>query len=125
MPFRDPQEHLQDVLDAIEKIDAFVGEMDLNAYRADEKTKAAVERKIQILTEAIIRLEDESPGSFPEIDQKGYRGMGNILRHSYHRVDDGIVWNTVKEDLPELRSIVKKLLLVLRTDQSGHTPEAE
>jgi uncharacterized protein with HEPN domain len=125
MPFRDPQEHLQDVLDAIEKIDAFVGEMDINAYRGDEKTKAAVERKIQILTEAVIRLEDESPGSFPEIDQKGYRGMGNILRHSYHRVDDGIIWNTVKEDLPELRSIVKKLLLGLRQDQSGYAPEAE
>jgi uncharacterized protein with HEPN domain len=116
MPFRDPQEHLKDVLDAIEKIDGFIGEMDLNAYRADEKTKAAVERKIQILTEAIIRLEDESPGSFPEIDQKGYGGMGNILRHSYHRVDDRIVWNTVKEDLPELGSIVKKLLLVLRAE---------
>jgi len=28
MPFRDPQEHLEDVLDAIEKIDALVGEMD-------------------------------------------------------------------------------------------------
>lgn len=46
MPFRDPREHLEDVLDAIEKIDTFVGEVDLNAYRADEKTKAAVERKI-------------------------------------------------------------------------------
>jgi uncharacterized protein with HEPN domain len=43
--------------------------------RADDKTKAAVERKIQVLTEAIIRLEDESPGGYPEIDQKGYRGM--------------------------------------------------
>ena len=70
-------------------------------------------------------MEDESPGSFPEIDQKGYRGMGNILRHSYHRVDDGIVWNTVKEDLPELRSTVKRLLLGLHTDQLGHTPDAK
>jgi uncharacterized protein with HEPN domain len=25
--------------------------------------------------------------------------MGNILRHVYHRVDDEIVWNTVKEEL--------------------------
>jgi uncharacterized protein with HEPN domain len=82
------------------------------AYRADDKTKAAVERKIQVLTEAIIRLDDES-GAYPEIDQKEYRGMGNILRHSYHRVDDGIVWNTVKEDLPDLRGIVQKLLLAL------------
>jgi uncharacterized protein with HEPN domain len=113
MPFRDPRRHLEDVLDAINKIDEFIGAIDLAAYRADDKTKAAVERKIQVLTEAIIRLDDESPGAYPEIDQKGYRGMGNILRHSYHRVDDGIVWDTVKEDLPDLRAIVQKLLQAL------------
>jgi uncharacterized protein with HEPN domain len=79
VPFRDPQRHLADVLDAIEKIEGFIGDIDLTAYRTDEKTKSAVERKIQILTEAIIRLEDESPGEYPEIDQKAYRGMGNIL----------------------------------------------
>ena len=69
-----------------------------------------VERKIQVLREAIIRLEDESPGAYPEIDQKGYRGMGNILWHSYHRIDDEIVWSTVKENLPEPGDIVEKLL---------------
>ena len=125
MPFRDPQRHLEDALDAIDKIEGFIGDIDLTAYRADEKTKAAVERKIQILTEAIIRLEDESPGAYPEIDQKGYRGMGNILRHSYHRVDDKIVWSTVKEDLPELREIVEKLLRALPAEKSERTPNAE
>jgi uncharacterized protein with HEPN domain len=110
MPFSDPQRHLHDVLEAIDRIDEFVGDMDFAAYQADEKTKAAVERKIQILTEAIIRLEDESPGANPEIDQKGFRGMGNILRHSYHRVDDRIVWGTVKEDLPTLRDVVRTIL---------------
>ena len=116
MPFRDPRRHLEDVLDAINKIDEFIGAIDLAAYRADDKTKAAVERKIQVLTEAIIRLDDESPGAYPEIDQKGYRGMGNILRHSYHRVDDSIVWDTVKEDLPELLTIVQNLLKTLAAE---------
>lgn len=69
-----------------------------------------MERQIQILTEAIIRIDEQSPGEFPEIDQKGYRGMGNILRHSYHRVDDSIVWETVKGDLPELKSLVTRIL---------------
>jgi uncharacterized protein with HEPN domain len=113
MPFSDPRQHLEDVLDAIDKITVFVGDMDETAYRSDEKTKAAVERKIQVLTEAIVRLEDDSPGAYPQIDQKAYRGMGNILRHSYHRIDDGIVWSTVKEDLPVLRDTVRQLLLTL------------
>jgi uncharacterized protein with HEPN domain len=122
MPFRDPRRHLEDVLEAIDKIAEFIGGMDLDAYRRDEKTKAAVERKIQILTEAIIRLEDESPGAFPEIDQRGYRAMGNILRHSYHRVDDSIVWGTVKEDLPDLRATVQKLLQTLHAEQFEENP---
>jgi uncharacterized protein with HEPN domain len=125
MPFRDPQRHLEDVLDAIEKIEGFIGNIDLAAYRADEKTKSAVERKIQVLTEAIVRLEDESPGEYPGIDQKAYRGMGNILRHSYHRVDDSIVWSTVKEDLPKLRDIVGKLLRALPAKKAERTPSVE
>jgi uncharacterized protein with HEPN domain len=51
--------------------------------------------------------------------------MGNILRHSYHRVDDSIVWRTVKEDLPELRSIVEKLLRALAARKAERTPNVE
>jgi uncharacterized protein with HEPN domain len=84
--------------------------MEFTGYQRDEKTKAAVERKMQILTEAVIRLEAEGPEVYPDIDWKAYRGMGNFLRHSYHRVSDEIVWNTVKDDLPLLRTIAEKAL---------------
>ena len=53
----------------------------------------------------------EGPDAYPEIDWKRYRGMGNFLRHSYHRVSDEIVWNTVKDDLPLLKRIVVKALV--------------
>jgi uncharacterized protein with HEPN domain len=36
--------------------------------------------------------------------------MGNFLRHSYHRVSDEIVWNTIKDDLPLLGKLVEKAL---------------
>ena len=51
--------------------------------------------------------------------------MGNILRHSYHRVDDSIVWSTVKEDLPGLKDIVEKLLRALPAKKAGRKPNAE
>ena len=110
MPFRDSETHLRDIIDSIGHIEQFVVGMDVDAYRRDEKTKSAVERKIQILTEAVIRLEEEGPEAFPEINWKAYRGLGNFLRHSYHRVSDEIVWNTIKEDVPVLRDIVEKAL---------------
>ncbi len=65
---------------------------------------------MQILTEAVIRLEADDAEGFSEIDWKAYRGMGNFLRHSYDRVSDEIVWNTIQEDLPRLKQIAEKAL---------------
>jgi len=65
---------------------------------------------LNILTEAMIRLEADPPDALPGVDWKGYRGMGNFLRHSYHRVSDEIVWNTVVTDLPALRRSVEQAL---------------
>jgi uncharacterized protein with HEPN domain len=111
LPFSDPERLLRDILESIDQIAQFIGDMDFESYERDEKTKAAVERKIQILTEAVIRLEQaEGREAYSEIDWSAYRGMGNFLRHSYHRVSDEIVWNTVKDDLPFLREIVRQRL---------------
>lgn len=110
MPFRDGEIHLRDILMSIRHIEAFVGGMEFAAYTTDEKSKAAVERKLQILTEAMIRLEADAPDALPDVDWKAYRGMGNFLRHSYHRVSDEIVWNTVMTDLPALKALVEQAL---------------
>ena len=103
MPFRDAQTHLRDIQESIDHINEFVAEMDLQAYANDLKTKSAVERQLQILTEAVIRLGDDAERICPGPDWVGFHGMGNILRHGYHRVDDAIVWNTIKQELPPMR----------------------
>ena len=110
MPFRDDATHLRDILEAIDHIDSFVKDMDLDAYKADLKTKSAVERQMQIITEAAVRLGDDAEVIAPGPDWKGFRGMGNLLRHAYHRIDDELVWNTVKDDLPVMRQVIVKAL---------------
>jgi uncharacterized protein with HEPN domain len=47
---------LRDIVDAIGPIEAFTSGMDFEAFREDPKTVAAVERKLQIISEAAIRL---------------------------------------------------------------------
>ena len=104
MPFRDAKLHLRDIVESIDNIASFVMDMDLEAYRNDLKTKSAVERQLQIIAEAAIRLGEEAETICPGPDWRGVRGMGNFLRHEYHKVDDKIVWDTVKDELPKLRS---------------------
>ena len=56
MPFRDARTHFQDMLNGIALIDRFIGQMSYLQFCADQKTKSAVERQLQIITEAANRL---------------------------------------------------------------------
>jgi len=110
LSFRDARRHLRDVLESINNIEAFLGNMDFDVYRGDLKTKSAVERQMQIITEAAVRLGEDGERLCPGVDWKGFRGMGNILRHGYHRIDDKIVWDTIKDELPPVKAAVLRAL---------------
>ena len=116
MPFRDPELHLQHILASIAYIEDFLGDRDYASYVADLKTKFAVERQLQILTEAAFRLGDEAQVLCPYVDWRGVRGMGNRLRHWYDKVNDPIVWNTIQHDLPPLKIAVMAALQKLTED---------
>ena len=110
MPFRDNETHLRDILEGMDHIESFLRDLNFDAYRSDMKTKSAVERQLQIITEAAKRLGEDAERLCPGPDWKGFCRMGDILRHGYHKVDDEIVWNTVKDEFPPLREAITKVL---------------
>jgi uncharacterized protein with HEPN domain len=119
MPFEDARSHLADILDSIVLIERFVDGMDLAAYKQDEKTQSAVERKMLIISEAAIRLKDSADSLCPGVPWREIRGIGNWLRHQYDRVEVETVWNTIQDDLPPLKAAVQ-LALSSSELSSGH-----
>jgi uncharacterized protein with HEPN domain len=107
--------------------------MNFSAFREDPKTVAAVERKLQIISEAAIRLGAEAENRCPGPAWRDIRGMGNWLRHQYERIELPVIWKTVRDDLPPLRNAVLSAwfaevtlrLNVLRNALSSAIPEAE
>jgi uncharacterized protein with HEPN domain len=110
LSFRDNTRHLRDILEAIDLIESFLDDMTFESYQSDLKTKSAVERQLQILTEAAIRLGADADQIARGPNWEGFRGMGNLLRHAYHRIDDQIIWNTVKDELPIMREAASNAL---------------
>jgi len=110
LPFKEHALPLRDILESILKIETFVSGFDFDAFAHDEKTVAAVERKLQLITEAAVRLGNQANVICPGIAWRDIRGMGNWLRHQYDRVDLETVWNTVIVDLPDLKAAVVKAL---------------
>ena len=97
----------------------FVRDMDLETFREDPKTVAAVERKLLLISEAAVRLGDDAERLCPDLPWRNIRGIGNWLRHRYDRVDVETVWNTVIDDLPPLRSGVLRALTSPPENQTG------
>jgi uncharacterized protein with HEPN domain len=111
LPFREAWLSLQDILDAIHQIQGFTAGLEFDAFRADTKTVAAVERKLLVISEAAIRLGEEAENLCPGLPWRDIRGIGNWLRHQYDAVDPEAVWRTVVDDLPPLQTAVTQALV--------------
>ena len=110
MPFREPALPLRDIVDSIDAIESFTEGMDFEAFRVDAKTIAAVERKLQVISEAAARLGDDAERLCPGPPWREIRGIGNWLRHQYDRLELDVMWKTVKDDLPALKCSVEEAL---------------
>lgn len=108
---RDPRTLLWDVQQAADAILLFTHGKDLADYRSNQMLRAAVERKFEIIGEALNRLAKTAPdvsAQLPELPR--IVAFRNLLIHGYASIDDATVWRTVQEDLPALLGRVAALL---------------
>ena len=110
---REYEDYLNDISDAIKKIEIFIKGLEFDDFKKDDKTKFAVIRALEIIGEATKNIPDEIRNKHPKIPWKDMAGMRDVLIHGYFGVDEEIVWLTIKEKIPEIKpkieSIIKKL----------------
>lgn len=103
---RDHTLFVQDIVTAIDRIESFIADMDYAAFVEDDKTMSAVVRKLEIIGEAVKQLPAQMTQQHPEIPWKLIAGMRDKLIHFYFGVDPLLVWQTVKNRLPELKAVL-------------------
>jgi len=105
------RKYLDDIQQTIEELESFVGGKTYKEYESDAMMRAAVERKFEIIGEALSQLLHLEPTIASRISE--YRRIitfRNILIHGYSQVDDRIVWDIVETRLSTLRKEVAQLL---------------
>jgi len=107
---RDERLLLNDILGALDRIDAFTNGMEYSAFIADEKTLNAVTYNFLIMGEAVKMLPESVTSAYPEIPWRQIAGMRDKLTHVYFSVDYELVWKTVKEILPRFRAVIEMIL---------------
>jgi uncharacterized protein with HEPN domain len=101
---------LEDIIESIEKIEIYIRELTYNAFIEDSKTVDAVVRNLEIIGEASKRIPDNIKENLKEVPWHRMTGLRNIIAHEYFGIDLNIIWKIIKENLPEVKPSLKKLL---------------
>ena len=108
---RDARAYLWDIRQSADAIAKFTNGMDFKGYAQDELIRAAVERKFEIIGEALGQLAKFAPDLASRIpDLRDVVAFRNVLIHAYAAVDHARVWRVIQESLPDLRRAVVTLL---------------
>lgn len=111
--------HLQDVLDSINELDAFfVGyPMRFDVFEKDRLRICAVERKTEIMGEAINRILKNDP-TFYIPNAKDVINTRNRIIHGYDSVETEFLWGLVIRHIPLLKKDVERLMSELENRAS-------
>lgn len=108
---RDRRSFLWDIHDAACAIERFVAGMDSSAFAENDLVRAAVERKFEIVGEALSQLFKTDPALAQRVpDYRKAISFRNLLIHGYASVEEDDVWKIVETSLPVLRAAVAALM---------------
>ncbi len=102
---------------AIERILRYTSGKSYEDLVSDDMMYYAVVKNIEIIGEAANMLTPSFQQAHPETPWKMVKGMRNYIVHEYFQIDDIVVWDVVKNNIPELREQVIRYLTDTNWDE--------
>jgi uncharacterized protein with HEPN domain len=116
---------IDDMLEAIDGIRRATADKSFEEFQRDWLLRKGTERGIEIISEASCHLPEDLKAMHPYPRWRHVAGIGNILRHEYHRVEDKIVWTAVQMSCPVSRSALKRCVQGSRMNAERVTAERD
>lgn len=102
--------YLEGMLDSINRIDTYTKGVDYDFFFHNQMMIDAVIRNLEIIGEAAGKIAEAKRRKYPEIPWRKMISLRNLLIHGYFGVDESIVWEIVKTNLPEVKPWIVKAI---------------
>ncbi|QTA37585.1 DUF86 domain-containing protein [Thermosipho ferrireducens] len=110
MSKRNAKLFIEDMLDAINKIDRYCkGIKNFEEFEKQEMIVDAVLRNLEIIGEAAGKIPENIRKRYSEIPWKRVVGLRNVGIHGYFAVDLRIIWTIISKQIPELKKMLEKI----------------
>jgi uncharacterized protein with HEPN domain len=107
---KEPIDYLKHIADECEYIISVSGELTKEELVEDETLKRAIVRSLEIIGEATKKIPADFKVKWNTIQWKNMAGMRDRLIHDYIGINYSIVWDVIKNKIPELNSQVQEIL---------------
>ncbi|MBU6335642.1 MAG: DUF86 domain-containing protein [Chloroflexi bacterium] len=115
---RDYRLYLEDILEAIARVERYTSDVDFVTFSADEMRVDAVVRNLELIGEAAKQIPRVQRDLMPAIEWRKIAGLRDIVAHQYFNLNLAIIWDVVEHHLGDLRVAATALLAVDPDDQS-------
>ena len=102
MPSEKPARRLLDIIENARAIRSYTAGLDAVTFEENRLVRDAVERCLERISEAVVKLGELAPVLLPGQPWRDIRALGNRLRHDYDDINQDRLWEIVNHDLPLL-----------------------
>lgn len=110
MKGRNDKLYVFDINQCCEKIESYLQNVTKDDFLKNEMLQDAIVRNIEIIGEASKSLSSELKEENPNIPWRDIMRMRDKIVHHYFRLILDVVWQTATEDIPVMKTEIKKIL---------------
>ena len=107
---KDDTTYLHHILDSIQRIEDYIRGVSVEQFLKSGVLQDAVVRRLGIIGEASGNFSDEFRKQHSGVPWSQIIGLRNRVNHAYFDVDLDIVWDIARNDLPDLKRQMEKIL---------------
>jgi len=110
MSKRDIKIILKDILKEIDNISKFTESINYENFVSDEMRYYATIRCLELIGESVRQLSEQFKEANPEIEWRKIVDLRNILIHEYFEIEPEIIWDVIKNEIPNLKYFILEYL---------------
>ena len=101
---------LNHIFDAINEIESYTLDSSKEDFMKNSMMRFACIKQLEIIGEASNYISSEIKVQFSDIEWKQIVGMRHIFVHEYFGIDTELLWEIIKNDLPDLKQSIKSII---------------
>lgn len=106
---------LEDIMQAIEKIETYTKDHTVEAFCSNSMAVDAVIRNFEVIGEASKSVPQNIKEKYPHIEWREAAGFRDVLIHDYFGIDIEAVWDTIQNNIPAFKRHIAEVILSERS----------